>query len=392
MQRYDSKTKRMQPLALWINQSRDNDYWDMETSAVRYDEKDFLENLQDLLAPQKHHNQSKGDHILQCIDGCELMANGEGGKIHRDAVDGREMKGEGFHSYSRTFLGGNCIQWLKRHLRVLETVSQRKELPIVKVTHQASINSLHALTCQAYGFYPKEINTSWRKNGEVFDQNSSSVHIAPNSDGTFYARLSIQINPKERKLYRCHVEHVSSSEPLDVVLEETEPPAVTITRMVDGDGLEILNCSICDFYPKEIYTTWKRDGEIWDQETIRGDIIRHWDGTYCTWISITIDPKEKDRYGCYVEHDGLQEPLHVVVGASESKLGLLLGCVAAVLVIVSIIIGLLIYCKKRQGGYRAAANSDPKSSSSGRGNHEEHPLTETGVPLLTNTENTSQQH
>uniref|UniRef100_A0A8C5S157 Ig-like domain-containing protein n=1 Tax=Laticauda laticaudata TaxID=8630 RepID=A0A8C5S157_LATLA len=86
------------------------------------------------------------------------------------------------------------------------------ELPIVKVTHQEVVNNLQALTCQAYGFYPKEISASWRKDGEIFNQTNSSVHIAPNSDGTFHARLSIQINPKERNLYRCHVEHVSSNE------------------------------------------------------------------------------------------------------------------------------------------------------------------------------------
>uniref|UniRef100_A0A8C6VH10 Ig-like domain-containing protein n=1 Tax=Naja naja TaxID=35670 RepID=A0A8C6VH10_NAJNA len=69
----------------------------------------------------------------------------------------------------------------------------------------------------------------------------------------------------------------------------------------------LLNCSICNFYPEDIDATWMKDGENWDQETFHGDIIRNWDGTYCTWISIEINPMEEYRYCCYVEHEGLQE-------------------------------------------------------------------------------------
>uniref|UniRef100_A0A670Z5U1 Ig-like domain-containing protein n=1 Tax=Pseudonaja textilis TaxID=8673 RepID=A0A670Z5U1_PSETE len=171
IQHYDSNTERMRPFPLWNEQLDDN-------------------------------------HTLQCIEGCKLTADGEEIEIHQDAFDGKEMKGEKFHS-KRAYLHGNCIQWLNRYL---DMRPQRKELPIVKVTHQEVIDNLQALTCQAYGFYPKEISASWRKDGEIFNQTNSSMLIAPNSDGTFNARLSIQINPKERNLYRCHVEHVSSND------------------------------------------------------------------------------------------------------------------------------------------------------------------------------------
>ncbi|ETE59036.1 Major histocompatibility complex class I-related protein, partial [Ophiophagus hannah] len=294
IQRYDSNTERMRPLTPWINQALDQYYWTWESDMGYL--KDFLEKLQELhpTVPQNHHNQST-DHTLQCIEGCKLTADGEKIEIHQDALDGKEMKGEEFHS-ERMYLYGNCIHWLNRYL---DMRPQRKELPIVKVTHQGVINNLQALTCQAYGFYPKEISASWRKDGEIFNQTNSSMHIAPNSDGTFNARLSIQINPKERKLYRCHVEHVSSS------------PSVEVTTHMLNVNETLFNCSICNFYPKDIDATWKRDEENWEHGTFHGDTIRNWDGTYCTWISTEINPMEEYHYFCYVDHEGLQNVLRI---------------------------------------------------------------------------------
>lgn len=55
------------------------------------------------------------DHIVQCIEGCKLTANGEEIEIHQDAVDGKEINGKEFHR-KRIYLNGNCIRWLNRYL------------------------------------------------------------------------------------------------------------------------------------------------------------------------------------------------------------------------------------------------------------------------------------
>uniref|UniRef100_A0A0K8RT46 MHC class I antigen n=1 Tax=Crotalus horridus TaxID=35024 RepID=A0A0K8RT46_CROHD len=413
IQRYDSSTKRMRPLTPWMNQTLTGVYWNWESGIGTFFLKEtFLKKFQKLTVPQKHHNQSTDyleepyvdyldedsleefpnstippkhhnqstDHILQCIEGCKLTTNGEEIEIHQDAVDGKEKNGGESHD-KRFYLNGNCIQWLNRYL---SNKPQRKELPVVKVTHQeVSINNLQALTCQAYGFYPREISVSWRKDGEIFNQTNSTAYIAPNSDGTFYARLNIQINPKKRKLYRCHVEHDSSSKPLDFILQEIGPSAKVTTHVLNVNDT-CLNCSVCNFYPEDIEATWKKDGEFRDHEIYRGDTIRNWDGTYCTWISIEINPMEKDRYCCYVAHDGLQEPLCVKEIPNEENLIFILYYTIPVLGILILgIIGILCYKKCRRHDYRAAAKSDPNSSMD---NAEKSPLKETeGIPPLNNT-------
>uniref|UniRef100_A0A8C6Y2X3 Ig-like domain-containing protein n=1 Tax=Naja naja TaxID=35670 RepID=A0A8C6Y2X3_NAJNA len=93
-------------------------------------------------------------------------------------------------------------------------------------------------------------------------------------------------------------------------LLRTETPIVTMTSRLEAeDGMETHICRVDGFYPKEIDASWKRDGEVWEEETIHGFLAPNVDGTYHYWLSIRIDPKERSRYQCHVEHDGLQEPL-----------------------------------------------------------------------------------
>ncbi|ETE56062.1 hypothetical protein L345_18228, partial [Ophiophagus hannah] len=73
--------------------------------------------------------------------------------------------------------------------------------------------------------------------------------------------------------------------------------------------MEVLVCRVYGFYPKEMDATWRKDGEVWEQDTFWGGVLPNSDGTYHAWLSIEVDPKERDRYRCYVDHDGLPEPL-----------------------------------------------------------------------------------
>ncbi|XP_025033317.1 major histocompatibility complex class I-related gene protein-like, partial [Python bivittatus] len=51
------------------------------------------------------------------------------------------------------------------------------------------------------------------------------------------------------------------------------------------------------------------------------DTLLRTDGTYHYWLSIRIDPQERDRYRCHVEHDGLQEPVDVDVKGERPQGG-----------------------------------------------------------------------
>uniref|UniRef100_A0A8C5S1U3 MHC class I-like antigen recognition-like domain-containing protein n=1 Tax=Laticauda laticaudata TaxID=8630 RepID=A0A8C5S1U3_LATLA len=75
------------------------------------------------------------------------------------------------------------------------------------------------------------------------------------------------------------------------------PPWVMLVE----DGMEMYVCHLDGFYPRDIDRTLP-----WVCGTQRG-----WDLPY--WLSIRIDPKERGRYRCHVEHDGLPEPLDLAL-------------------------------------------------------------------------------
>ncbi|XP_066469293.1 major histocompatibility complex class I-related gene protein-like [Tiliqua scincoides] len=115
-----------------------------------------------------------------------------------------------------------CLLWLQKCLSCGQNALLRKEPPIVKVTRKDSYEGLETLLCRAHGFYPKEIDVTWRKDGKVRQEHTFHGVVSPNADGTYYTWLSIEIGPKERSRYQCHVEHDGLQDPLDVAVKESE--------------------------------------------------------------------------------------------------------------------------------------------------------------------------
>ncbi|ETE57107.1 hypothetical protein L345_17181, partial [Ophiophagus hannah] len=135
----------------------------------------------------------------------------------------------------------------------------------------------------------------------------------------------------------------------DAVFAET--PMVTLSSRTEvEDGMEMHVCRVDGFYPREIDASWTRDGEVWLQDTLHGSVAPNADGTYHYWLSIQIDPEERDRYQCRVEHDGLQEPLDLALKVPGSNLGLIIGCVAIGLVMMCVIVGTSIFLRNHRQG------------------------------------------
>ncbi|ETE55891.1 Major histocompatibility complex class I-related protein, partial [Ophiophagus hannah] len=70
-------------------------------------------------------------------------------------------------------------------------VAVSAEPPVGKVTREVVDEKLEVLTCQAFGFYPKEIQAIWTRDGEACVYETLRRNVAPNSDGTYYVQLSI---------------------------------------------------------------------------------------------------------------------------------------------------------------------------------------------------------
>uniref|UniRef100_A0A670HLW6 Major histocompatibility complex class I-related gene protein-like n=1 Tax=Podarcis muralis TaxID=64176 RepID=A0A670HLW6_PODMU len=256
--KYDSETEKSVPQVSWmLKAEKDNaQYWEKSTQEFLKLDMKFSQYLLDL---QDQYNQSKGFHTLQLMYGCELSPDGRKEGYYRYGYDGRDflsfeketltwtaadreaqvMKRKweaelAKKQYRKAYLEEECIEWLQRYLDYGNETLLRTEAPVVKVTRKADYDGLETLVCQVHGFYPKEIEANWVKDGEVWQEGTLRGLVAPNSDGTYYLLLHVQINPEEREHFRCHVEHDSLEKPLDVAWEEE--PGERQTDRQQGKG------------------------------------------------------------------------------------------------------------------------------------------------------------
>nr|XP_056722970.1 class I histocompatibility antigen, F10 alpha chain-like [Euleptes europaea] len=439
--RYDTDTDQCVPQSSWIEKIShdDSDFWARSTNW------DFTSSLvMDLMILKNLYNQSRGIHTLQALSGCELSEDNHTTRgFAKYGYNGRDFLSLDMDTLTWTvmdakakpikkkweaeqnqgkfwehFLTDTCVEWLHTHLHYGKETLLKADPPMVRVTRQAGSDGWEILICRAHGFYPKEADITWRKDGEVWHQDTLHGGVVPNSDGTYHTWLSINVDSKERDRFRCHVEHDALQEPLDLAWEvpdskvglivgvllgvvaavilvgagvivhskkqedsynaaptsdqrsdssvsvgypfqdrganrgplehpfsiphasqrkdvalivsntdiSTEPPKVKLIRKVGYDDLETLICRLDGFYPKEIDVTWWKNEEDRKPDTITGGVVPNSDGTYHTWLSIKVEPKERECYRCHVEHDGLLEPLDLAwkepVPSSVSNLGL----------------------------------------------------------------------
>uniref|UniRef100_J3SEQ8 MHC class I antigen n=1 Tax=Crotalus adamanteus TaxID=8729 RepID=J3SEQ8_CROAD len=291
---YDSNSQRREPRVSWMKKvgKEDPQYWDRNTQREHESEEAFRESLQTL---RLRYNQSKGLHTWQWMYGCELQADGRKGGFMQYGYDGR------------TFI-----------------TFDKERLTWVAPQPQAQITQRKWDADRGYNqrkkFYLEEICIEW---------------------------LERYLSYGKETLLR------------------TEPPEVTMSLKLEvEDGMETHVCRVDGFYPREIDASWTRDGEVWLPDTLHGSVAPNADGTYHRWLSIQIDPKERGRYRCHVEHNGLQKPLDVALEEPKSSLGIIIGCVVAGLVLLGVIVVGIWFFKRRQDDYKKAATSEEGSNRS----------------------------
>ncbi|XP_032065647.1 H-2 class I histocompatibility antigen, Q9 alpha chain-like isoform X3 [Thamnophis elegans] len=296
---YDSHSQRVKPRVSWMEKvgKEDPQYWDRNTQISRGTEETFRVDLETL---RIRYNQSEGLHTWQRMYGCELRGDGSKRGFDQFGYEGRTFIT--FDKETRT--------WVAPIPQAQITQRKWDSIPGLNERNKAYLEEICIDWIEKYLSYGKE------------------------------------------------------------TLQRTETPKVTVSSRTEvGDGMEMHICRVDGFYPREIDASWRRDGEVWLEETFRGFLAPNADGTYHYWLSIRIDPKERSRYRCHVEHDGLQEPLDLELkepSNSKSNLWLIIGCVVAV-VLACAIAGIVVFFKKRQDDYKAAPTSDKGSSSSDQG-------------------------
>uniref|UniRef100_F6VTM7 Ig-like domain-containing protein n=1 Tax=Xenopus tropicalis TaxID=8364 RepID=F6VTM7_XENTR len=76
------------------------------------------------------------------------------------------------------------------------------------------------LHCRVYGFYPRDVEVKWIKNGRDEIHSEEAAQILPNPDGTYQIRVSVGVTPEGGATYSCHIDHSSLENPLVVPFGE----------------------------------------------------------------------------------------------------------------------------------------------------------------------------
>ncbi|CAH2314631.1 MHC class Ia alpha antigen [Pelobates cultripes] len=119
---------------------------------------------------------------------------------------------------AKYYLQTECIEWLNKYIEFGKEELDRRIPPEVKVSSQQS-DGVSKLHCQVYGFYPRDVDVIWKRNGiEIpFDE---TKQVLPNTDGTYQITVTVEVPPDEREKYSCHVDHSSLNETLIVTWDK----------------------------------------------------------------------------------------------------------------------------------------------------------------------------
>ncbi|XP_043402972.1 class I histocompatibility antigen, F10 alpha chain-like isoform X2 [Chelonia mydas] len=238
---YTSKMQKVKPGPVWMVQNKDVEFWNEMTWWGQRFQKWYNVSLNTL---SQLYNQSEGFHIIQVISGCDLREDNVIQGFYQDSYDGRDFLT--FDKETMTWVAADigaqitkrrweaevvdnqrwkrfteekCIPWLRSSLEYGKETLQRKVRPTARVSDRSSHDGLTTLSCKVSGFYPRDITVTWLKNGESRQQETYSEGILPSGDGTYQTWVKMEIDPKIKAHYSCHVEHESLVEPLSVSWE-----------------------------------------------------------------------------------------------------------------------------------------------------------------------------
>ncbi|XP_072505301.1 BOLA class I histocompatibility antigen, alpha chain BL3-7-like isoform X2 [Notamacropus eugenii] len=141
-------------------------------------------------------------------------------------------------------------------------------------------------------------------------------------------------------------------------LMRTDPPSARVTHHTAPYGQMTLRCRAWDFYPKEISLTWLKDGEEQPQDTEFIETRPAGDGTFQKWAAVDVTSGQEGRYTCRVQHEGLSEPLTLQWEPESSSTWLVVGGIAAALLILIAVVAGVRMWRRKHSGNDSAQGSD----------------------------------
>ncbi|XP_031600229.1 major histocompatibility complex class I-related gene protein-like [Oreochromis aureus] len=309
---YDSHTEKMVPKQDWVNGVVDPQYWERNAGKAVGVQQVFKANIQ---VAKERFNQTGGVHIWQKMYGCEWDdETDEVNAFNQFGYDGEDFVA--FDLKTDTFIAPTPQALITKHKwdNNKAYVAQKKE-------------------------YCTRICPEWLKKYVKFGKSS---------------------------------------------LMRTVPPSVSLLQKTPSSPV---SCHATGFYPNRAEMIWRKNGEELHEGVVKGEILPNNDGTF--QISADMDfsaiaSEDWSRYDCVFQLSGVNNDVvtkldKAVIKTNEGSSGFPIGGVVGGVVgglVLCITIGVFIYFKKGNNGFKRANTSDTSSSSSEGSNTKKEPIEE----------------
>ncbi|CAB1351117.1 unnamed protein product [Coregonus sp. 'balchen'] len=149
-------------------------------------------------------------------------------------------------------------------------------------------------------------------------------------------------------------------------LQRTVHPLVSLLQKTPSSPV---TCHATGFYPSGVMVFWQKDGQDQHEDVENGETLHNDDGTFQKSVPLTVTPEEwkNNKYQCVVQVTGIKEDFIKVLTESEIQTNwgktnrgandpnttgsaLIIGVVVALLAIVAVVVGVVIWKKKSKKG------------------------------------------
>ncbi|XP_072113436.1 major histocompatibility complex class I-related gene protein-like [Mobula birostris] len=219
---YDSTLREVEVKYQWIADGLSTDYWK--------EQKEIADRLHELLSTYlKQLPSSISFSYIQALWGCTQSGDTVNAILKINVPDIGEIScdlntlkcnGTGFLAMFNdqlsqlsftdvTALKSNCTWYLQRVVQLGREALERQVAPEVQVlTRRPTAIEGESLSCIITPFYPRAINATWLKNGQVVSE-GYNMTVLPNYNDTYWMELVTELQGNDPNIYTCHVEHSS---------------------------------------------------------------------------------------------------------------------------------------------------------------------------------------
>ncbi|KAJ0019110.1 hypothetical protein NQD34_006679 [Periophthalmus magnuspinnatus] len=224
---FDSVTREYVPKQEWMKKitEEEPEYWKINRRLALGHEQVGKSQIETV---KRRLDMTGGVHFVQFMTGCDWDdETGDVTGYYQHAFDGEDFisldfdtetlvaaKQEAFTTKlkwelygeparQKNYITGDCVKYLKKHVRNGGSALKRTELPLVSLLQKSSSAPV---TCHATGFYPSRARLFWTKDGEELLEDVDPGEILPNEDETFQTSVSLDpssVPSKDWDRYQC---------------------------------------------------------------------------------------------------------------------------------------------------------------------------------------------